>query len=88
MPIDNAVPADTSVAVSSWVFVRLLYSVADSVPSLGWTLFVAAMTSNQGLCSELIYKVVNATITSKASDPAFAVYYDAASAAPLQGVVR
>jgi hypothetical protein len=46
------------------------------------------MTSNQGLLSELIFKVFNGTIASKATNPAFAVYYDAANGTPLQGVGR
>ncbi len=50
---------------------------------------MAAMTSNQGLCSELISRVLNGTIVSREkTDPAFAVYYDSAKATPLQGVLR
>jgi hypothetical protein len=51
-------------------------------------MFVAAMTTNQGLRSELISKVFNGTLTSKATNPAFAVYYDTTNGNPLQGVAR
>ena len=68
---------------------RFLYSVVDPFPSLGWSLFVAAMTTNKGLSSGLIWRVFNTTGSSKSTtNPAFAVYYDSANGTPLQGVGR
>ena len=67
---------------------RFLYPVADPFPSLGWSLFVAAMTTNPDLRSELISKVVNGTNTTRATNPAFALSYDSANGSPLQGVSR
>jgi hypothetical protein len=61
--------------------------LADSDPVLGWSLFVAAaMTSNLGLLSELILRVLNGTafVAGKTT----VVYYDSAKATPLQGVLR
>jgi hypothetical protein len=46
------------------------------------------MTSNQGLLSELIFKVYNGTIGFENNNPAFAVHNDAATGTPLQGVGR
>jgi hypothetical protein len=87
MPIDNTVPTDTSVAASS----RYLYDyyILSLIPlSLGWSLFVAAMTPNQGLRSALISSVFNETILSPAGQSTFAVYYDTANGTPLQGAYR
>jgi hypothetical protein len=66
---------------------RFLYAVADSVPTLGWSLFVVAMTSNPTLRSELISNVLTGA-TPMATDPAFALYYDTANGTALQGVSR
>jgi hypothetical protein len=51
-------------------------------------MFVAAMTTNQGLRSALILKVLNGTSVQDTNYPAFAVYYDTANGTPLQGVGR
>jgi len=66
------------------------FQVLLADPVLGWSLFVAAaMTSNLGLFSELILRVVNVMTSSEVkNDSAFAVYYDSAKATPLQGVLR
>ena len=88
MPIDNAVPIDTSAAVSSWcLFISYILSLTF-IPSLGWSLFVAAMTPNTGLRSGLVSKVYNGTSVSRATNPAFAVYYNTTNGTPLQGVNR
>jgi hypothetical protein len=92
MPIDNAVPTDTSAAVSSW-YLYASYILSLTPLSLGWSLFVAAMTTNEALRSALIANVYNETVIAWRlfkfeSNPAFAVYYDSASGTPLQGVYR
>jgi len=56
-----------------------------------WSLFVAAMTTNQGLRSKLIYNVHNGMLQgtllgSKHIPPAFAISYDTANGTALQGV--
>ncbi|KAF8497618.1 hypothetical protein F5888DRAFT_1699470, partial [Russula emetica] len=57
MPVDNAVPTDTNIAVSSR------------------SSFVAAMTTNQGLRSELIERVIK-RMDADTILGVFPVYYD------------
>ncbi|KAI0278702.1 hypothetical protein BGY98DRAFT_916704, partial [Russula aff. rugulosa BPL654] len=65
MPIDNAVPTDTNIAVSSW------------------SSFVAAMTTNQGLRSELIERVYN-RMAMYSLPGVFPVYYDSVNGTSVQ----
>jgi len=85
MPIDNAAPTDTSFAVSSWYFYNILSLLADLV--LGWSLFAAAMTTNQGLRSELISRVSNRASSTNTTG-VFPVYYGSADGKTIQGVAR
>ena len=59
--------------------------MADLV--LGWSLFAAAMTSNQGLHSDLITKVVNRA-NNRTIPGVFPVYYDSSQGGAVQGVAR
>jgi len=59
--------------------------LADSVS--GWSLFAAAMTSNQGLRSDLISKVFNRA-NNRTIPGVFPVYYDSSQGPALQGVAR
>jgi len=84
LPIDNAVPTDTSVTVSSWYFYNSELLLSDLV--IGWSLFAAAMTTNPGLRSELILRVYN-RVTS-AIPGVFPVYYDSSNGTSLHGIAR
>ena len=85
MPIDNAVPTDTSVAVSSWYFYNSEILLHDLV--IGWSLFTAAMTTNNpGLRSELISRVFHRA--SSTTPGVFPVYYDSSNGTSLQGIAR
>ena len=88
MPIDNAIPTDTSAAVSSLYLFNSYILSLTFIPSLGWSLFVAAMTPNPGLRSGLVSKVYMGTVVSRNTNPAFAVYYNTTNGTPLQGVNR
>ena len=59
--------------------------LADRVS--GWSLFAAAMTSNQGLRSDLITKVFNRA-NNRTIPGLFPVYYDSRLGPPLYGVAR
>ena len=85
MPIDNAIPTDTSVAVSSWYFNYHQTLLSDPIP--GWNFFMVAMTPNQALRSALLLNVYHRTVYSELPG-AFPVYYDSANAATLGGVAR
>ena len=85
MPVDN-VTTDTSIAVSSWYF-HNFFQVLSSDPILGWSLFVAAMTTNQGLRSELISRVSNRASSTNTSG-IFPVYYSSGDGTTVQGVAR
>jgi hypothetical protein len=84
LPIDNAVPTDTSVTVSSWYFYDSEILLPDLV--IGWSLFAAAMTRNPGLRSELILRVYNRVTSSIPG--VFPVYYDSDNGTSLQGIAR
>jgi hypothetical protein len=81
LPIDNAVPTDTGVTVSSWYFYDSEILLPDFV--IGWSLFAAAMTPNPGLRSELILRVYN-----RVTSGAFPVYYDSGNGTSLGGIAR
>ena len=83
MPIDSA---DTNVAVSSWCSYNSYILLPDLV--IGWSLFVAAMTNDQGLRSELISRVSDRSTITTFPATVFSVYYDSASGTSLQGVDR
>ena len=85
MPIDNVAPTDTSVAVSSWYFHK--FQVLSSDPALGWSLFAAAMTTNQSLRSELISRVSDRASSTNTSG-IFPVYYGSGDGTTVQGVAR
>jgi len=85
MPIDNAVPTDTNIAVSSWYFFNSLIPISD--PVLVWSMFVAGLTTNQGLRSELIGRVYN-RMGATALPGVFPVYYDSVNGTALQGAAR
>ncbi|KAI0278709.1 hypothetical protein BGY98DRAFT_933632 [Russula aff. rugulosa BPL654] len=84
MPIDNAVPADTSVAVSSWYFYNSKILLPDLV--ISWSLFAAAMTTNSGLRSERISRVYNLESTNLNISYVFPVYYDSSNGTALKGI--
>jgi len=67
MPVDNAVPTDINIAVSSW------------------SSFVAAMTTNQSLQSDLLERVVKRMATDSLPG-VFPVYYDSVTGTSLQGI--
>lgn len=56
-------------------------------PVSGWSLFAAAMTSNQGLLSDLISRVHTRASTSTIPG-LFPVYYDSGNGTSLQGTAR
>jgi len=56
-------------------------------PALGWSLFAAAMTSNQGLRSDLISRVFN-RLNNRTISGVFPVYYDASQGLSVLGVAR
>ena len=85
MPSDNVAPTDTRVAVSSWYFHR--FQVLSFDPVLGWSMFAAAMTPNQGLRSELISRVSNRASSTNTSG-VFPVYYGSGDGITTQGVAR
>jgi hypothetical protein len=58
-----------------------------SDPVLGWSSFVAAMTTNQGLRSELIERVYKRMATDTIPG-VFPVYYDSVNGTSLQGMAR
>ena len=84
LPIDNAVPTDTNVTVSSWYFYNSNILLPNLV--LGWSLFAAAMTTNPGLRSQLILRVYN-RVTSVIPG-VFPVYYDSDTGTSIQGIAR
>ena len=84
LPVDNAVPTDTNVTVSSWYFYNSEILLPDLV--IGWSLYVAAMTSNPGLRSQLILRVYNRVTSSIPG--VFPVYYDSGNGTSLQGIAR
>ena len=84
LPIDNAVPTDINVTVSSWYFYTFEILLPDLV--IGWSLFAAAMTPNPGLRSQLILRVYN-RVTSTIPG-VFPVYYDSGNGTSLQGIAR
>jgi hypothetical protein len=55
---------------------------------IGWSIFVAAMTTNSGLQSELILRVYNATFVDLNTSWVFPVYYDSSDGTALQGIAR
>ena len=59
--------------------------LADRVS--GWSLFAAAMTSNQGLRSDLITKVFN-RVNNRTIPGVFPAYYDSSQGSAVQGVAR
>ena len=67
------------------ILYKLQILLADPVP--GWSLFAAAMTSNQGLRSDLITKVFNRA-NNHTIPVVFPVYYDSSLGSALQGVAR
>jgi hypothetical protein len=81
MPVDS-LSTDTTVAVSSWFFYNSRILLADLV--LGWSLFAAAMTTNQGLRLELISRVSNRASYTNTSG-VFPVYYGSVDGSTLEG---
>jgi hypothetical protein len=73
----------------SLFLVSILYKfqVLSADPVSGWNLFAAAMTSNQGLRSELITKVFNRA-NNRTIPGVFPVYYGSSLGQALQGVAR
>jgi hypothetical protein len=69
--------------------VGILYNFQDLLADrvLGWSLFAAAMTSNQGLRSDLIMKVFNRA-NNRSIPGVFPVYYDSGSGASQKGMAR
>ena len=55
---------------------------------IGWNLFVAAMTSDQGLRSKLIASVSDRSTIITFPASVFSVYYSSANGTSLQGVAR
>jgi hypothetical protein len=84
MPVDS-LSTDTTVAASSWYFYNSWILLADL--ALGWSLFAAAMATNQGLRLELISRVSNRATYTNASG-VFPVYYGSVDGSTLQGVAR
>ncbi|KAF8497594.1 hypothetical protein F5888DRAFT_301200 [Russula emetica] len=62
-------------------------SLDTNVTVSSWSLFAAAMTSNQGLRSDLITKVFNRA-NNRTIPGVFPVYYDSSLGLALQGVAR
>jgi hypothetical protein len=56
-------------------------------PVSGWNLFAAAMTSIQGLRSDLISRVHTRASTSNIAG-VFPLYYDSSNGTSLQGIAR
>ena len=84
MPVDS-LSTDTTVAVSSQYFYDSWILLTDM--ALGWSLFAAAMTTNEGLRSELISRVHTRASTSTIPG-VFPVYYGSADGSTLQGAAR
>ncbi|KAF8491815.1 hypothetical protein F5888DRAFT_1619594 [Russula emetica] len=55
---------------------------------IGWSLFVAAMTNDEPLRSELIVRVSDRSSNTSIPASVFSVYYDSANGTSLQGVAR
>jgi hypothetical protein len=84
MPVDSL--GDTNVAVSSWYSYNSQVLLADLV--IGWSLFVAAMTKDDRLSSELIARVYNRFTNTTIPATVFPVYYDSDNGTSFQGVAR
>ena len=84
MPVDNIL-TDTSIAVSSQYFITFGAQSTDSV--LGWNLFAAAMTTNEGLRSKLLL-MVHTRASYNVSAGVFPVDYGSADGSTLGGVAR
>jgi len=63
------------------------FHVLFADPVSGWSLFAAAMTSDQGLRSDLITRVFN-RVNNRAILGAFPVYYDSILGSAVQGMAR
>ena len=59
--------------------------LADRVS--GWSLFAAAMTSNQGLRTDLISRITNRAF-NRSIPGLFPVYYGSSNGTSIQGVAR
>jgi hypothetical protein len=66
--------------------ILLFIYLADLV--IGWSLFVAAMTNDEPLRSELIARVSDRSSNTSIPASVFSVYYDSANGTSLQGVAR
>ena len=87
MPVDNVVPTDINIAVSSRYFYILQILLFDRV--LGWSSFTAAMATNtnQGLRTRLIESVYHRMYTE--SLPGVCpVYYNSVNGTSLLGIAR
>ena len=84
MPVDN-LSTDTNVDVSS----RYLYNSRISLADLdsGWSLFAAAMTTNQDLRLELISRV-HERASASGIPGVFPLYYGSVDGSTLQGAAR
>ena len=68
-------------------FTKFQVLSSDPQAVLGWSLFVAAMTTNQGLRSGLISRVSNRASSTNTSG-VFPVYYNSGDGTTEQGVAR
>ena len=87
MPVDNIV-SNTAVTISGWYF-RIFGNAFLIVGAilLGWNLFVAAMTPDGDLRSNLISRVHNRA-SFNTSSGVFPLSYNSSSGATIQGVAR